>query len=657
MKKTKNYLWQALACTAVVGSVALVGCSKDDGYDLKNIDSTIGVELTEFTIPSINSTMQIPLNDLFDIEDSEIVKTDAEGNYIFEKTATASDVNPAHPNVDVVTIRQESTRDFTINIPGLNVPVTFPSGSGLSVDEIISTAVDAAWILIPANISAHDTITAFNLSTDHDKDIIDLNQLTTSTVGNKSSIDLELTFSSGLRTLISEIEEIDIDMPVMKYLTLDCRATQGTIEQDASNKRLVLRNIPTQGTKLTLTVKSLQNFMETKPATGSYLVFNPDSILLSSVVHLGISIAKNKLDKTGFKSLVKTLYETGRTPAYTIGAHTTIHDIAIISADGSFAPQIDLGDIGGVAITGLPDFLDGDNVRLVVANPQIYIDIESDLGLDGLIENVKLTGKGTRVAGGVREVPIPDLTVKRNTTSHFVIFDAGNENKLTPPEGRLLADYEKIPLNGKVSVTDRLGNPLQIGKLASLVYEIPDSIKFSADGTTTNTPGHIDLGHIYNIQPSYTFIAPLALNKGSYVIYNDSVDGWREDMEDFTLKEGTKAEIKLLIGEVVNQIPLSLTLEVTPKFISGTSAALKNKVTTKVDKTINASGTTNNVTVTITVDGKEAFEHLDGVSFEALAESVTNEQVEALKKTGQTLQFKKVGAKVTGSFVIEDNKD
>ena len=77
MKKTKNYLWQALACTAVVGSVALVGCSKDDGYDLKNIDSTIGVELTEFTIPSINSTMQIPLNDLFDIEDSEIVKTDA----------------------------------------------------------------------------------------------------------------------------------------------------------------------------------------------------------------------------------------------------------------------------------------------------------------------------------------------------------------------------------------------------------------------------------------------------------------------------------------------------------------------------------------------------------------------------------------------------
>jgi hypothetical protein len=164
------------------------------------------------------------------------------------------------------------------------------------------------------------------------------------------------------------------------------------------------------------------------------------------------------------------------------------------------------------------------------------------------------------------------------------------------------------------------------------------------------------LGREYNIQPAYTFIAPLALNRGSYVVYNDSIDDWRSDLEDVSIQG--KAEVKLTVGEVINQVPLDLTLKVTPKFIEGTPASLKSKVITQVDKTIKARATTNDVNITLSVDGKEAFDHLDGIRFEAIAsQSLDNSQVEALKKTGQTLKLNKIGGIITGTVIIEDKDD
>jgi len=660
--KAKTYQWHTLVCLFAAGCLTLSSCSKDEGYDLGDVDTTLGIALNEFVIPSINSTMRIPLNDLFDISDSEVISTDEEGSYLFEKSATSADVKAASPSVDKITVvKKTGQTDFNIEVQALNKLGSLPSGVSQTV---IDAAFDAVWDKLPALIEAEGKFSEFHYETSVDDDVQWLDNVFTDTSFGKSVIHVKIRLSDALTSIVSNISKLEVRLPNFLILSVsDNNGRQYETTYDDTYYTIVLTDVPTSGITLNLTIGGLQNFKHSSDDTQNQLVMKPNTstgkqdIVLDGEAYMKMTIKKD--DMAALKGNLKTLLQNNSTNVYQMEASTQLEDIVIDGAYGQFQPSIDLGDIGGVAITGLPDFLNGDNVRLVVANPQIYIDIDSDLGLDGLVKDVELTSTGSRVQGGKRTVVIPDLTIDRSTDGQlkktsFVIYDEGNTT-LTPPTGRNIDEFKKIPLVGKVTVKDRKGNDIQIGRLASLIYEIPDSIKFSAVGSTTLDAGAIELGYKYTVQPSYTFKAPLALSDGSYVIYNDSIDGWHEDLEDITLSG--MAEVNVTVGEAINELPLSLTLNVTPKFISGTPASLKSKVQASVNKTIEAKGTTKDVIITLTVDGKEAFDHLDGLRFEATAESVNKGEIEALKENGQTLKFNHIGAKVSGMVVIDDDND
>jgi len=660
MAKKNNFLWQSIFCSVIAG-LLLTDCSKDDGYDLSDIDTTVGVSLTNFIIPSINSTMKIPLNDVFDIEGSDVISTDDNGQYIFEKVASTADVKPAHPQVDRITVaKQNGKSDYSINISALNSLGSLPSGVP---DAVVDAAFDAVWGALPEQIVGEGQISVFNFETDVDDDVLWLDKIWSDRTGGMSAINVTLKLSDALTKVTNRIDTMSVTLPGFLALDIVTRCNH-RIERTGDDLRLTLMDAPSEGVQLQLGIDSLINFKRTVTDPNNYLVIQPNPstgkqhISLQGEAYMKLVIKKSSIEPQ--KNALKELMRSNAANKYQLLATTQLQSIIIAGAQGQFEPEIDLGNIGGVAINGLPDFLNGDNVRLVMANPQIYIRISSDMGLDGVITDVKLTGKGSRVDGGLRQVSVPDLVIARSEngtpkTTCFVIFDEGNENNLTVPDGWNLNDCEKIPLTGKVTVSDIHDQPLQIGRLASLVYEIPDSIKFSANGTTTTDDGRIDLGYRYTIQPEYIFTAPLTLNKGSYVIYNDSIDGWHDDLDD--LKLHGKAEVEVTVGEVINEVPLSLTLNVSPKFTDNTPASIKSRVTTSVDKTIQGKATTNDLKIKLTVDDREAFEHLDGIKFEAVAESVDNSQTEALKKTGQTLKFNKIGAKVTGTFVVEDDDE
>ena len=664
--RKKTYLWKALIGIAMVGNLALTSCSKDEGYDLENIDGTVGLSVRDFIIPGINSTMSIPLKDVFDISNSEIISTDAEGNYIFEKKSSTGDVKPAHPSVDKITVvKQSGQREFQIDINTLNNLEALPSGVP---DAAIDAAFDVLWGNIPAEFHGEGRISVFNYENDIDDDVQWLDSIGTDVSGSNSTIFVNLKLSDAMSQVVERVAKIEVELPTFLVLSATNIVT-GTKYTPNENGVITLTNVPSTGIYLKLTIGGLKDFahskvdgqknalvMQLNPATGK------QHLSLDGEAYARLTVKRDDMENK--KGNLKQLLRSNTTNVYQLQATTQLNDIIISSAKGQFKPEIDLGDIGGVAITGLPDFLNGENVRLVVANPQIYIDIDSDLGLDGVITNVRLTSSGSKVQQSERVVNVDDLTILRSPNgqpkrSSFVIFDEGNANKLTPPEGRNISEFQKIELTGKVDVKNRLGKTIQVGRLASLLYEIPDSIKFSARGTTTLDKGSIELGHSYTVQPSYTFKAPLTLNNGSYVVYNDSIDGWYEDLEDLTISG--KAEVKVTVGEAINQLPLNLTLQVTPKFIDGTPVALKDKVQTSVDKTINAKdtngGITNDVVITLIVDGNDAFKHLDGFKFEALAETYNEGQAEALKEKGQTLKLNKIGGKITGTFIIEDDDD
>ena len=124
MKNYGNIIAYASCALACMGAMMLTGC-QDNNYDLGNLDKNIAIgSEAGLALPGDNSTRNIVLDDLLDISSSDVIATDNEGNYVFEKDDEGG-VSEANPLVDVITIRQNQKRDFTVNIPGLNIPANF----------------------------------------------------------------------------------------------------------------------------------------------------------------------------------------------------------------------------------------------------------------------------------------------------------------------------------------------------------------------------------------------------------------------------------------------------------------------------------------------------------------------------------------------------
>lgn len=644
MKNYGNIIAYASCALACMGAMMLTGC-QDNNYDLGNLDKNIAIgSEAGLALPGDNSTRNIVLDDLLDISSSDVIATDNEGNYVFEKDDEGG-VSEANPLVDVITIRQNQKRDFTVNIPGLSIPANFSQLPGLSTDVIVDLATEAVWSQIPAEVNASDTITVFELKTSHDETIVDLEKVETATDGSKSSIDMSLTFSSGLTALVSEIEKIEFDMPVLKYIDVDATCSRGSIATDKANRKLVLSNVPTSGTKINIAVKQLANFENKVPSTSdSYLAFTSDSIFLKGSIKLAASIQKSDLSKAGLKSLLTTLYNTGTTPAYNIAASTTIHDVEIAAAQGKFKPKATVAE-GKAAITSIPDFLDDDQVTIKLDNPQLYLDVSSDMNVRAQINDIVISAINTAKNGkprSVRTVKIGNINLEPCTDeaqgpamSHIVICD--NEHGLEQ-------GYTPV-------VTNQTTNTLQ-----SLISTIPDSITFTCSATADPTYlSYVKLGKSYSIKPSYRIKAPLTLNTGSRIVYTDSITGWNGDLDEVKL---TKDAFVRLTATAKNGTPLDLNVSakaidaqgkeissnlIEVSIVKGTVAGAKKDAAGQLQQQASE------LEIVITQHSQDAFQQLDGIRYRAEATSKVDGIT--LNSQTQTLKIENISVSLKGKVI------
>jgi len=75
--------FQALLCSLVV-----MGCVNDN-YKFDKIDVTLGFGGDQLTLPTNNSIAEIQLDDLLNIENSDIVDVAENGDYMFGKAPEA----------------------------------------------------------------------------------------------------------------------------------------------------------------------------------------------------------------------------------------------------------------------------------------------------------------------------------------------------------------------------------------------------------------------------------------------------------------------------------------------------------------------------------------------------------------------------------------
>ena len=314
------------------------------------------------------------------------------------------------------------------------------------------------------------------------------------------------------------------------------------------------------------------------------------------------------------------------------GINSSLSALHITSFSGDV--QYDLTgeglDIPSVSLTDLPDFLSQGNTTLRLANPQLYVGVESnpvaEYGLN-FSTGMRLTKIYGQSATGSYE---PERRIETSTDK----YGAGPYDfVLSPTDPKSYPDQfakniEHIPFPGMSDVLDGAGLPDRI-EIELLKPEIP-----------THHVDHFKLQEYSALKGHYEFLAPLAFKpEGTVIIYSDTFDDWgSEDLDKLTLNAIT------VDADALSTLPLDAKLHITP--LADEISDLKVS-----DVILKASPDTQHITLGVT----GTIRNFKGITIEAIV-TPANEDVIA---PDQTITLTNLKAKVSGSYVtdFDDSSD
>ena len=547
-----------LSCCFLAGGLTLAGCSTDDSIDVGEVDTTIGVKLNNFTVP-LGQAEKITLGDVLDLKDDDCISTTANGDYEFFKQGDAAD--PAHPQVDIINVSEKTSKDEDPFIGPSEKP------AGFDLLPVGTTLTGTAG-------SVSKALNTFNYSAAKPDDVLDL---TTAEVEGEATI--IVNFNTHLQGFIDKFTSFDIEFPA--YMTLE-EPTQGTL---VGNK-LKFGEVATNSTIYSkVKLKSLK-FQEID-AANKLVIQNGNITMLGDV----------KVDVT-YPDLVKKNNSSDITKMQ-INGITSITTVKITSATGKFDPKIDLDDIGDIKIDSkdVPDFLDDPQVNITLTDPQITLNINSDVDLDAVVDG---TLTSTFNNGTTSEVKISNIEIPRKKNSKILIC--------RQPKNEPYQDYTKVYV---------------VENLSDLMTKIPEKVTFKANARVDKTKaGTIKLGTPYTISTSYSFKAPLSLEAGSTIVYDDKTDGFYEDIDENDIDLRGEAEL-VITGKVTNNSPLELTLAPTAIDVNGNALKGIKLVSANTIKSNLTDKTPSDLKITLTKDANVNLKDVkfDGIKFKATAVS------------------------------------
>lgn len=547
-----------LSCCFLAGGLTLAGCSTDDSIDVGEVDTTIGVKLNNFTVP-LGQAEKITLGDVLDLKDDDCISTTANGDYEFFKQGDAAD--PAHPQVDIINVSEKTSHDEDPFIGPSEKP------AGFDLLPVGTTIPNTAGSISKA-------LNTFNYSAAKPDDVVDL---TTAEVEGEATI--IVNFNTHLQGFIDKFTSFDIEFPA--YMTLE-EPTQGTL---VGNK-LKFGEVATNSTIYSkVKLKSLK-FQEVD-AANKLVIQNGNITMLGDV----------KVDVT-YPDLVKKNSSSDITKMQ-INGITSITTVKITSATGKFDPKIDLDDIGDIKIDSkdVPDFLDDPQVNITLTDPQITLNINSDVDLDAVIDG---TLTSTFNNGTTSEVKISNIDIPRKKNSKILIC---RQPKTLPYQ-----DYTAVYV---------------VEDLSNLMTKIPEKVTFTANARVDKTKaGTIKLGTPYTISTGYSFKAPLSLEAGSTIVYDDKTDGFYKDIDENDIDLRGEAEL-VITGKVTNNSPLELTLAPTAIDVNGNTLKGIKLVSANTIKSNLTDKTPSDLKITLTKDANVNLKDVkfDGIKFKATAVS------------------------------------
>lgn len=579
----------------VAGFLTLTGCTNND-YDLNNVDATMGFGSESLVIPN-SSTKDIPLKDVLDLKEGGCVVTDAAGNYLFQ--LAGGDVEAAKPNISPIIL------DVTNVFDGI-----------ISLSSTASTGAKARRAPGSSLHIASPKVMMFKYH-GNDRAVKSLNEAEIDDTENETEISIRLDFSN-ISTAVSNIESATLTLPA--YLSISQVNGSGN-------------GVPTlNGSKVTVTGISTARPLELSLKTQK-LDFNNQND------HGSLSINNGAIDLTGYFSIALQCNVTGAMPDNpTIKAKIGVADrtITMRSATGIFDPTINLNSLGEVDVTGLPDFLDDDDVVADLDNPQILLTVNNDMDVAATVSATVISTKEGRE---LARVTLPEMSVAKNGLSKICICRQ-KTSELTQQYGE--------------------ANVYAVSNLSTLINRIPDHIKIvDVNAHAKAEVATIEFGRIYHVKPSYKVNAPLAFGENANIVYEDSFTGWNDDIDELDLAEGTYIEVT---ANVENKVPAYLTVKAYPVDAQGNK--IEDKLLVEIPDEVAAStdGTTavtTPITMKITPKAKNSLKQLDGLVFrlEGSAKSANGNKVTgiSLNKEKHTLKLNDIKVKIVGKIIGDFN--
>lgn len=580
----------------VAGFLTLTGCTNND-YDLNNVDATMGFGSESLVIPN-SSTKDIQLKDVLDLKEGGCVVTDAAGNYLFQ--LAGGDVEAAYPNISPIIL-----------------DVTNVFDGDISLSNAASTGAKARRTPGSSLHLASPKVMMFEYH-GNDKAVKSLNEAEINENENGTEISIRLDFSN-ISTAVSNIESATLTLPA--YLS---------ISQVNGNSN----GVPTHnGSKVTITNISTAHPLELSLKTQKLDFTNNQND------HGRLSINNGAIDLTGYFSIAMQCNVTGAMPDNpTIKAKIGVADrtITMNSATGIFDPKINLNSLGEVDVTGLPDFLDDDDVVADLDNPQILLTVNNNMDVAATVSATVISTKEGRE---LARVTLPEMSVAKNGLSKICICRQ-KTSELNQQYGE--------------------ANVYAVSNLSTLINRIPDHIKIvDVNAHAKPEVATIVFGEKYQVKPSYEVNAPLAFGEKANIVYEDSFTGWNDDIDELDLAEGTYIEVT---ANVENKVPAYLTVKAYPVDAQGNK--IEDKLLIEIPDEVAAStdGTTavtTPITMKITPKVKNSLKQLDGLVFrlEGSAKSANGNKVTgiSLNEREHTLKLNDIKVKIVGKIIGDFN--
>lgn len=590
-----------LPALLLLGGSVVVSCT-DNNYDLSDIDMTVGIGNGELSIPT-SSTTTIKLSEVLELEENGDVKEDADGTYRFFKKGDA--VSPTTSVINTVTVKKASAESF---------------------DFVLDLSQKAYGAARSANrgalhFSGEMTVGSFVYNGALPSEVVELNRADIS-----SEMAMDISFDDNISKLLDKITEVTIELP--SYM--DFVVKESSAKYTKVDNRIVLTDLSTSGRQsVVVSIKSL-DFGKAADATGSLTVRNGKVDMLGNVT-MGIMINEE----------VNLASGVDPTKCKVACGISFMNDILLTTVTGRFSPTITLDNLGHTSITGLPDFLSEDGVKVDIENPQIVMNLTSDIAVAGVLAGV--------------------INYKRDGANGSVKI---NENINVKPAAEGGVSTTRVCICRKKSMVqnpDEFDQIIEQDNLKEILYPtVATDISFNATAWADDSKtSKFELGRVYTIQPEYEFMAPLAFGEDANIVYTDNLDGWNGDIDDFDLKEGGYVE---LTANVENRVPVYLNVDAVPMGVNGED--LSGEVSVEVIGEVAASAdgleaAVSPVKVKLTPK-KGALKKLDGLklivsgSAKSTSGGATVTGIPLNAKT-HTLVAKDINVKVVGTIVADLN--